>query len=358
MKRVAFITVHIGINVGSNLQAIATSEVLKKSGYDPILINYIPPRVTYRRYWSRAITSPKYFIWSVLHFPRQYYIDRLFDRYLKKYCRLSKPIYKEDNFSQLIPQADIYLTGSDQVWNFKWNEGYDGHYFYDGIEGEKVSYAASIGMSTLSDKQSSILKEKLSEYKKISVRENQAVEILKGLGFSAIQHIDPTLMLNKEEWSKFMSKRLVKSSYLLVYLPYNIVDKDKIFNFAKRIASNKGLIVVTFMWWGYSKDEFADQTVFFASPGDFLSLMYYADYVVTNSFHGTAFSVNLNKQFWVFEPSMFSSRIKSLLELLSLENRLVCDSTVDISDGVIDYTCINKTLDKERERAYAYLKEL
>ena len=198
-KKVAFITVHIGINVGSNLQAIATSEVLKKVGYSPILINYIPPRVTYNRYWSRAKESLKFFLWSLLNFPRFFYLNSLFKRYLKRHCEVSKEVYSEDDFKNSLPPADIYMTGSDQVWNFKWNEGFDYHYFFTGIEGKKVSFSSSIGLHELSEEQKDILKNELADYFCISVREDLAVTQLKEVGIHAIQLIDPTLMLSKEE---------------------------------------------------------------------------------------------------------------------------------------------------------------
>lgn len=357
-KTVAFITVHIGINVGSNLQAIATSEVLKKAGYDPILINYIPPRVTCKRYWRDAFKSPQKLIWRILNFPSYYYQKRLFRQYLAKNTRQSCPIYAEDDFAKLLPKADVYLTGSDQVWNFKWNEGFDSHYFFQGIDGEKVAYAASIGMETLSDQEQELLKQELVNYKKIAVREAQAVNLLNKIGIKSIQVIDPTLMLNCEQWKSFIEKRIVKNPYLLVYTPYNIKDKKQIYKSVRSIADTKGLQVVTFSW-DYYGEQLADKTVYYASPGDFLSLMYYADYVVTNSFHGTAFSINLNKQFWVYAPSMFSSRVSSIIRLLGLDDRMIDgDITEEAINNNIDYEQVNQKLEVERARALSFLKDL
>ena len=356
-KTVAFITVHIGINVGSNLQAIATSEVLKKAGYDPILVNYIPPRVTSKRYWRDAFSSPKKLVWRIINFPSYFYQKRLFRNYLAKHIKQTRPIYRDDDFAKLLPAADVYLTGSDQVWNFKWNEGFDSHYFFHGIYGKKVAYAASIGMESLAQSEKIFLKQELDNYEK-AVREAQAVKLLREIGFDPIQVIDPTLMLNREQWKSFIEKRIVKKQYLLVYTPYNIKDKDQIFKTVRLIAKAKGLQVVTFSWdfWG---EKLADKTIFYASPGDFLSLVYYADYVVTNSFHGTAFSINLNKQFWVYAPSMFSSRVSSIIQLLELDNRMIDgDITSEAIDDRIDYEQVNHKLDIERARAMSFLKDL
>ncbi len=144
----------------------------------------------------------------------------------------------------------------------------------------------------------------------------------------------------------------------MVYTPYNIKDKEQIYKTVRTISNAKGLQVVTFSWdyWG---ERLADKTVYYASPGDFLSLMYYADYVITNSFHGTAFSINLNKQFWVYAPSMFSSRVSSIIRLLGLENRMI-DGDIPESeiDDIIDYEKVNQKLDLERSRAMSFLKDL
>ena len=148
MKTVAYITVHIGINVGSNLQAIATSVVLKRAGYNPMLVNYIPPRETYKRYWKEATNSLSKLLRRIAFFPCFLYQNQLFRNYLAKFTSQSRPIYYNDDFVEVLPHADLYLTGSDQVWNFKYNEGFDDHYFFHGIKGKKVSYASSIGMET------------------------------------------------------------------------------------------------------------------------------------------------------------------------------------------------------------------
>ena len=358
-RKVAFITVHIGVNVGSNLQAIATSEVLKKAGYDPILINYIPPRVTFKRYWSNARKSFVRFLKAVYGFPRYYSLNKKFEEYQSKYCQMTKPIYDSDIFGDVIPKADIYMTGSDQVWNFVHNEGYDYHYFFEGIIGKKISYAASIGMSTLKPEEEGILKERLLDYDKITVREDKAVELLRGIGIESEQVIDPTLMLNKDEWEKYMSESLVNEPYVLVYHPYNIVDIQKIYEVARKIADKKRLKVVSFLWWERKPIKHADRTIFNASPGEFLSLMYHADYIITNSFHGTAFSINFNKQFWVFSPSKFSSRITSIIKMLGIENRLINTQIEDNEiDNLIEYDVINRKLDSERACAMEYLKSM
>ena len=154
-----------------------------------------------------------------------------------------------------------------------------------------------------------------------------------------------------------MNPRRIKEDYLLIYTPYNTVDKQAIFEAAYAIAKEKNLKVVTFSW-DWRKDKMADQTIRYANPGDFLSLMHYATYVITNSFHGTAFSINLNKQFSVFMPAAFSTRISSIIELCGLQNRMVLDNfSIGQANEVIDYTTVNEVLEVERKKSINFLKQ-
>lgn len=354
--KAAFITIHVGYNFGSVLQAIATGRVLKEAGVEPLCINYIPPRVTEARYWKEGLTSPVRFIRRFLFFPIHYYAEKNFGRYLAKHCPLSKAIYTADDFQDVCPKADYYITGSDQVWNYKHNEGMDKHYFFDGIQGKKIALASSIGMTELPADYAEYMKEKLKEYTAISVRESSAKEMLASWGIESTHLIDPTLMLNKDIWEEYASKRLCKEPYLFVYLPYNISDKDTVYATVRKIATQKNLKVVTYTW-DYQKDKMADKTITFANPGDILSLFLYADSVITNSFHGTAFSINLNKQFWVYMPSRFSTRLLSLIELCGLKERMLGGEIRDEEMAkAIDYTFTNQVLDGERNKARSFIK--
>ena len=186
MKKVAFVTIHVGANFGSVLQTIATSEVLKKIGTDPVCIDYRPDRVTKRRFWSfehvGVVRNLFRLFWKIYTYPNYLMNNHLYQGYLKKYVVLSHPIFSSDCFEKLCPEAQYYITGSDQVWNFKHNEGCDDHYFFEGINGVKLSYSSSIGLDALSVDQTNYLKQQLSSFKALSVRESSAVELLKQIG--------------------------------------------------------------------------------------------------------------------------------------------------------------------------------
>lgn len=355
--KISFITIHVGNNFGSVLQTIATGNILKKLGHEPVCVNYIPNRVTERRYWSGGLSNGYRFFRRLLYFPIHIISKNNYSSYLKKYCTLSKPIYDYDNFAEVCPSADCYMTGSDQVWNYKHNEGIDKHYFFDGIPGKKIAFASSIGMKNLPEDYAAYIKRALGQYYAISVREASAVELLEQLGINSTHIIDPTLVLDKETWEKYASKRLFDKPYLFVYLPYNIENYDLIYKTIRLVAQKNNLKIVTYSY-DFFKQKDADKTILFANPGDILSLFLHAECVVTNSFHGTAFSINLNKNFWVYMPSKFSTRLQSLLELCHLEDRMLKD-VID-EDSIIsniDYSFTNKVLSAEREKALSFLNQ-
>ena len=355
MKIAAILTVHVGQNFGSNLQTIATCDVIKNLGFHPIVVNYIPKRVARNSYWRGAIKNPIKLFWRILNAPLFYRNLHIYENYLARYCDLTSPIYDEDNFGKICPQADIYITGSDQVWNSQHNQGFNPRYYFDGIVAKKVAYASSFGVSKLPEQEYEDVKKLLKAYSFISVREKSGQEIVESMGYQAEHLLDPTFMLDAKEWEKYSSKRILNEPYILVYIPYNIADKELIYKSIRRISEKKNLKVVTFSW-GWMKDKYADITIRFANPGDFLSLMLHADYVITNSFHGTAFSINLNKQFWVYMPTDFSTRISSILDLCGLRGRLLDQLITDEQvDNNVDYEPVNEILNSERRKSIDFL---
>ena len=359
MKKISFITVHVGFNFGSILQTIATFKILQDLGFSPMVVNYIPPRCTWKYYFS--FSNLIRFFKNLIRFPIQLFNTHIYQSFLKKHVDLSCPIYSEDNFAEACPRADIYLTGSDQVWNSKHNQGLDKHYYFDGFPtaAKKIAYSSSIGRDSIDETEFFEVKRMLSSYHAISVREANAKELIESMGYEAEHVLDPTFMLNREMWKSYMSKRLIKDKYLLVYAPYDVRNKDIVYKSAHQIAQQKHLKVVTFSW-GLTSEKLADKTIIFANPGDFLSLMYYADYVITTSFHGTAFSINLNKQFSVYFPTGFSARIKSVLALCRLEDRILEPNEIlrtDKADVKINYIEVNSILNTEREKALRFLEK-
>lgn len=362
MRTISLLTIHLGSNFGSILQTIASVKVFENLNCSVTVVNYIPERCTWKRFFRVNGKSLVGMIKLLVGLPIVAINKHVYNSYLHKFVHVSQPIYKKDDFLKTCPVADFYVTGSDQVWNSTYNEGIDGHYFFDGfpLGTVKISYSSSIGKVELDRYEYKEVRRMLGDYKAISVREKSAQKLIESMGYKVTHLLDPTFMLAKEDWKYYMSKRLMKCPYLLVYLPYNVHNKRLIYQSVRRIAQAKGLKVVAFSW-DIRPERLADKTAYFANPGDFLSWMYYADCIVTNSFHGTAFSVNLNKQFWVYMPTGFGTRIKSILDLCNLQCRMLqADEVIgDVEIGQrINFDLVNSILAVERQKTYDFLSEV
>lgn len=257
-----------------------------------------------------------------------------------------------------IPVADAYCTGSDQVWNSYWNEGVDRPLYLSFVPGNKFrfSYAASIGNSELSEEEAKEVKPMLSLYKHITVRENTGIDIMRSMEFENVQQmLDPTLLFKGEQWQKYTSDRFKNQKYVVTY---NLHHDKRIDNYAMKVAETNGLKVYNIT---YNIHDIIRKGTIKWCPKieEYLGLIRDAQYVITDSFHATVFSILFNKKFMVIYPEQASSRIRSILELLNLQDRGY-DDMPDVQQVMneIDFSNIDNILDVERERAVTYLKNV
>ena len=287
---------------------------------------------------------------------------RMANKFIKKHIHVTKKRF--NSYEELLknpPQADVYISGSDQVWNTQNNNPEDdlkAYYLCFAPDNKtKIAYAGSFGKTDFSEEEILLIKEWLNRYDAISVREDTALDTLKDLGINNGVHVlDPTFLLDKDEWAKFCTLKAPKPGYVFVY---NLNRNKVLEELAQRIAKEKGLRVVNFA----DTFEFISKAEnrMFNSPLDFINHIANADFVVTDSFHGTAFSLNFEKQFLSLPAPKYNSRLESILRKVDLiDKRFV--STVE--DGLkafeseIDYLAVNKLLDIEREKSKKYLKEI
>ena len=250
------------------------------------------------------------------------------------------------------------ITGSDQVWNSGWNGGIDKAMFLDfsNIENKrKISYAASFGKSKLEDWEKEETKELLNKYDKISLREKSGVEICEDLGIKDTTNVvDPTLLLSGEEWSKIASNKYENEDYILVY---NLNRNKRIDNYAKNLSKKTGFKI---KYLSYQLHEFYKKGKMYCNPEveDFLGLIKNAKYVISDSFHATAFSVNFNTEFVIVYPGKYSTRLQSILQILGLENRVAKnENDMSVVDNKIDFKIVNEKLIQEREKSINWLKD-
>lgn len=362
--KAAIITLHRVYNYGSALQAYATQTVFEKAGYEAVVIDYITAQRTKKQIMKTAAagsnTSMSSFVYTFFKFFSVFLKEMTFGKFVKKNLHLTKQYITTDDLEKDPPQADIYVTGSDQTWNSQYNGGVDRGFFltFAPKDKAKVSFVASFGKTHLNETEVAETKPFIDQYNKLSVREDSALNVLHQLGRDdGVQLIDPTLQLTKEEWLKIASPRLVKQPYLILMLLYN--EDNHATEYARRIADEKGLRLVKISW-EMKKPPMVDQLFTHRSPADFVSLFANADFVVTNSFHGLAFSINLERDFVVVPRNEFNSRIESLLTLTGLQERLVstADTALEESEKPIDYGKVNTQLAEERQKAKRYIESL
>ena len=185
------------------------------------------------------------------------------------------------------------------------------------------------------------------------MREKSGVEILNDLGIKdGINVLDPTLLLNKNEWLKITSNKYVGKKYVLMY---NLNRNKKIDKYVEKLAREKNLEIY---YISYQLHEFYKKGKMKCNVKveDFLSLIANASYIVTDSFHATAFSINFNRPFMIVFPEKFSTRLVSILEITDLKNRIVEDyNDIKLANQKIDFTNANHVLDEERKKADEYL---
>jgi len=270
-------------------------------------------------------------------------------------CRL---ILNHKGLKSIENNFDLWMVGSDQVWNPKTEDDLS-PYLLNWVKGPKVSYASSFGVSEIPDWFQSKVKASLGSFNFISCREKSGVNILKTLGFNdAKQVLDPTLLLDQAAWKELIgSVDGVDKEYVFIY---NLGRSETVEEAAKKIAKESGMRIVEVSKrpFGYKRKE-GIEYVDDAGPLEFVRLISEASCVVTDSFHGTAFSVNLAVPFYSFiDPKKKNnSRILDFLEELNLSHRAFGSaSDLDFADNGINYLEVQKQLSALRDDSVLFLK--
>lgn len=353
-KRIGIITIHSDLNYGAALQAYALNQYLRNNGYSSEIINYvkIPNH-------PRVYPFPMNIAFWLMNRPR-------FVRY-RKFLKssISAKVWKsvEELMSVFNEPYDVIMSGSDQVWNptcgglvDKINPCY---YlaFADSNKYKKVAYASSLGSYRFSEDEIQIVKPWFLEYSHLSTREQAGKEHLESfLGKDVKVVLDPTLLLEKEDWLKVAKpvRKLKNKKFVLVYY---IDEIEECVSYARKIADKHGWDVAM-MTNTAKRFPGVDINIPFCGPAEFLWNFENAQYICTNSFHGTAFSVNLNKPFISVIKRKSPQRAQTLLNNVGLSERLLTDiNQVDSLSEIIDWANTNDKLNNLRKYSVEYLFE-
>lgn len=368
--KIKIITRHAPSNYGSLLQSIATINVMEGLGHDCEIIDYQRPDerglsgvLTQLRQKEDYGNPIKRLAYIALRYPIEKYAQVKFDSMRKKYLKMTARCSNHEDLKRL--KADAFITGSDQVWGPMMNGRYDSAYFLQFVSpgSKKLAYAASFGKTKFDEQTISDYKLMLAGYDKIAVRENSAVELIEGWGLTNCvgQVLDPTLLLNKEEWKKLLLKesdtdKYKGKKYILVYQIHN---DPKLSDYAKRLASHTGMELLRVNPMLHQKSR-GGKFICCPDLGEFLALIDNASCIVTDSFHGTCFAINFGKQFIEILPNNATgTRNQSVLELTGLSNRILRDfDDYSLINQMIDYNEVHHILKVEREKSVDVMKSL
>lgn len=321
--KIGILTMHRVVNYGSALQTYALQNFLNEKGFESEIIDFVFTNKPHGlKNWLRYLVKCN-FICAIK-----------FRKFWNENYILSKKCYKtKDELSDASCKYDIYLTGSDQVWNPNHN-GDELTFMFDFIKSPtaiKISYASSFSASVVPQCMEKKYSKLLTQYSTISVREEKAVGLIKRLtGKDAAWVCDPTLLIDKEIWQKLAqrAKLTIKGPYVLFYiLTYAYNPYPEIEHIIKQIQEKyKGYRFVFLNGKVSDKRRHNSIVINNISPYEFISLIENAEFVVTTSFHGTAFAINFRKPFYSIIQSnlLLDDRMYSLLHRLGLDNRAVC----------------------------------
>lgn len=388
MKTVAISTIfHNNYNYGGMLQAYALYNVVMRFGFDVTEIDYdnsIQKNKweSIKRNLEAAVSNPTEYIsvrkkiqetaararsysdWSERKFGTDIQA-KAFQGFIEKEF-VKTPTLSVHNIENYSKNFDYAIAGGDQVFNPMWiNDAWD----LKAIKADyKFSYSASIGKDNLTGKDNEVLKKDLSSFDSISVREIQAKKALDHIGIQSEITIDPVGLFTSAEWENVEDPvdELKDKRYVFAYI---LGDNPDEIQSVKRFATKRNLQVamIPHIWRRYNEwdEEYSDLKIYGATPGQFVWLVHHAEYVLTDSFHGTMFSIIFNKKFYSFsrfeknDKKALTSRLLSVLEIYGLNDRWKSISnleTIDDSDK-IDFEEVNARLKTNREKGLRYLKK-
>lgn len=353
------VTYHHTNNYGALFQAYALQQAIIEMGYENTIFEYpyggIYPKISVKSSsaFLKSIASLGLTIYRRSSIIRR---DNSFRAFHRNYMVLSRVYESMKQLRNSPPEADCLIVGSDQVWNLSTSSEFIPARLLDfGSDGlTRISYAASIENMNYTTEQKEYVKQHLSRFKGVSLREDSARQYISDIiGQPCEVHLDPVFLRNREAWSVLSDKPRIAGPYILCY---QVMGHKLMQPTVDALKKQTGFPVVS-VCSGCIKWIKADYTFFDVSPQEFLGLYRNASAIVTSSFHGTAFALVFNKPIYSLVRKQASNRVTDLLMKLGIEDRIVGD--VDKLPSIdMHYEMVNATIVEERMRSLQYLKEM
>lgn len=372
MKTVGIITYHHYYNYGTMLQALALQEKVEQLGYHAELIDFKQDNSLskFEMLKLRIKRMPVYIKenkkYRVLADSREKIKEKneLFEQFYKAYLHVGKKKYTTtQQLMENPPVYDGYVVGSDQTWNpFVANA--PEAFFLPFVENksEKGSYGPSLAVKSLSDEKEKEYRKKLSSFSFLSCREQDGAQLLSRITQKEVKCVlDPTLLLSAKEWGKYCEYEIPKEPYILVYF---LGEKSEHRRAVEKIQKLTNWKIIS-LPAAYLEMENNDYKKVWGGPKEFLSLIRGAALICTDSFHGTMFSINFQRNFFSFckssdsEESSENSRLYSALNIFGLSNRIIHNmDNLTAEDISIDYKNVIPILEEQRRYSIEYLENM
>ena len=372
MKTIGIITYHHYYNYGTMLQALALQEKVEQLGYQAELIDFKQDNSLsrYEMLKLRIKRMPVYIKerkkYRALADSREKIKEKneLFEQFYKTYLHVGKKKYTTtQQLMENPPVYDGYVVGSDQTWNpFVANS--PEAFFLPFVENKskKGSYGPSLAVKSLSDEKEKEYRKKLSNFSFLSCREQDGAQLLSRITQKEVKCVlDPTLLLSAKEWGKYCEFEIPKEPYILVYF---LGEKSEHRRAVEKIQKLRNWKIIS-LPAAYLEMENNDYKKVWGGPKEFLSLIRGAALICTDSFHGTMFSINFQRNFFSFckssdsEESSENSRLYSALNIFGLSNRIIHNmDNLTAEDISIDYKNVIPILEEQRRDSIEYLENM
>ena len=360
MKKLGICTMYYkNPNYGANLQAYALRKTVSEMGWKTDIISYYDFTKIHK-----ILSCVKQSLKRKTELSRNVTIRKTAVEHFNHSIPHSK-LYFSNTIKQANKKYDVFITGSDQVWNPDWINPYLSLEFVEKSK-RTIAYAASTGKIHLDKDEQEKLRQALGNTEYISIREKESIQSLIELTDKKIEYVlDPTMLLTRDEWNEICSERIIPEEYMFCYF---LNGNENLRRIAIAYAKSRGLKIVTLPFLNATyrsvDDGFGHYALYDISPEKFLSLIRYATFVMTDSFHGAVFCHLYERHFIVSSErgNEMGCRLKSLTELFETEERYVNDHEKVSLDTLkaLDNIPMKLNRDRYKEMRYksiAFLKE-
>lgn len=367
MKKIAIMTFHRPLNYGAALQAVATYIIFEKTNFKPLLIDYRHPRIEKsRRVFdldkkNSLYQNTKNIIKGILRFRTENNRKNRFDSFVLENSLMSEACADDAQLVEATKNCDLLLVGSDLVWNWDLDKDLNNAFFltfYGKSDKLKCSYASSIGTNEIPEEYREKYKKYLQSFDYISVREKTAKNILEKISGKQIKVVlDPTLMVEEKEWEKLEKWVKVPEKYVVCYI---LEFTPNVIEIIRKVEEYYQLPVIYFtrdnVYGAYGVSMYK------YGPAEFLFILHHAEFILTNSFHGTVFAMLYNRNFATIPHSTRGSRMRDLLMELQMSERLIRDEqgfNSLVKNGInVDYSNFEGNLERLRKESMEYIESL